>query len=242
MIMTWATPGTPSSRGRTTQSASERKSIAEVVVLVIEMSMISPIVEADRTEHRRPNAAGKTHLRQLLGDKLARAIDVGAEIEFHKHDGNSRCRIRSDAKHAGCPVHRRFDRQAHQRLDFLRRHAVRFGENRHRRRRQVGKDIDWCAHRKNSAVNQQRRREDQNDEAVLDGPLNDLVQHDDPLDLVRVRAGIGGPQFLKFELIRALGDNAFSGFDAGEDGDRSAVLVTEHDVAPFELFAGQADT
>ena len=45
MIMTCATPGTPRSRGRMTQSASERSSIAEVVLLVMEISMISPMVD-----------------------------------------------------------------------------------------------------------------------------------------------------------------------------------------------------
>src|SRR5215212_11524135 len=45
MIITCETPETPSRRGRTTQSASERNSIGDVLVLVIEMSMISPIVE-----------------------------------------------------------------------------------------------------------------------------------------------------------------------------------------------------
>jgi hypothetical protein len=38
-------PATPSSRGRSTQSARERSSIGGVRELVIEISMISPMVE-----------------------------------------------------------------------------------------------------------------------------------------------------------------------------------------------------
>ena len=55
MIITCETPATPSRRGRTTQSARDRSSIGEVVWLVIEISMISPIVE-----EMGPSTGGET--------------------------------------------------------------------------------------------------------------------------------------------------------------------------------------
>src|SRR6266542_6061917 len=61
------------------------------------------------------------------------------------------------------------------------------------------------------------------------------------LSLVRVRRGASGVEFLQFELQRALGDDPLAGFDAFQDGDPPAVLVTEFYFAPLELFAREQD-
>ena len=98
----------------------------------------------DRRQHRpvdlrRQRAADQ---RQLLGDDLARAEDVGAPVEFHPDDGDAQRRRRADAPHARRAVDRRLDRERDQRFHLLGGHPAAFGQNRDGRRGQVGEHVD----------------------------------------------------------------------------------------------------
>ena len=91
---------------------------------------------------------------ELLRYELPRAIDVGSETEIDKNDGDSRRRIRPHAENTGRPVHGGFNQEGDERFDFFRSHPVGFRENRHRRRRQIGKHIHRRAQRDDAAIDQ----------------------------------------------------------------------------------------
>src|SRR5262249_19387632 len=109
MIMTWATPGTPSNLGRITQSASERSSMAEVVLLVIEMSTISPIVDeiGPSTGGRIP-AGRRTCPSFSVTSLRAREMSVPG-VDSTETIGNPATEIERDADKAGSAVHRGFN-------------------------------------------------------------------------------------------------------------------------------------
>src|SRR5947207_8355129 len=58
-----------------------------------------------------------------------------------------------------------------------------------------------------------------------------------PSHLMRMRACIRGPQFLQLELICALCHDALTGFDARDNRDLVAILISHHHVAALELLA-----
>ena len=118
---------------------------------------------------------------------------------------------------------------------------MRLRQNGDRRSGKVRKHINRRADRNDPSIDEQDCSGDQHDQAVPDGPLNNLVQHASALDLVRVRPCIGGPQLLKFELVRALSHNALTRLYAGDNRNLAAVLVSKGNLPPFELFARQQD-
>ena len=106
MIVTCETPGTPSRRGRSTQSARDRSSIADVVCARQRDQHDLAHGGRDRAQHRRRDPGGEPDLPQLLGDELARAIDVGPQLELHVHDRDAGGGIRAHAEHPRRAVHR----------------------------------------------------------------------------------------------------------------------------------------
>ena len=112
--------------------------------------MISPMTDdtGASTGAAMPAGSALGDGLQLLGDDLPRAEDVGAPVELDPHDGDALRGRRAHAPHAGGAVHRRLDRERDERLDLLRRHAVRLGEHRDRRRGEVGEDVDRHARRR----------------------------------------------------------------------------------------------
>ena len=130
---------------------------------------------------------------------------------------------------------------------------MRFGENRHGRRGEVGKDVYRRSQRNNAAINEQQCRRDDHDQPVLDRPLNDFVQHkfiefrnsnfefSCSLHLVRMRAGVCGPQFLKLQLIGALRHNALSWLQARTQSRLWRHIRHRYHVSSFELFARTED-
>ena len=137
----------------------------------------------DRTEHRRRHARGDAHLLQLLGDELAGAVDVGAELELDEHDRDADRRVGTDAKDPGGAVHRRLDRQRDEGFDLFRRQPVRLGEDGDGGGRQVGEDVNMGAECREAAVDEQSGGGDDDEEPVRERPLNDSVQHLDTLRL-----------------------------------------------------------
>src|SRR5207253_10641727 len=61
------------------------------------------------------------------------------------------------------------------------------------------------------------------------------------LHFVRVRSGIGRFQFLQFQLVCALRDNALAWFHAGNDRYLRTIFIADDNVAALELLAGSHD-
>src|SRR6516162_1594294 len=59
--------------------------------------------------------------------------------------------------------------------------------------------------------------------------------------LVRVGAGICRSQLLQLQLIGALRDNTFAGFNSRHDSELIAIGVADDDVAALELFTSAKD-
>ena len=64
-------------------------------------------------------------------------------------------------------VQRRFDRERDQRLDLERVHARRFGQDRHRRRREIRQHVERNTRRGPAAPHEERRRQRDHDRAML---------------------------------------------------------------------------
>ena len=58
---------------------------------------------------------------------------------------------------------------------------------------------------------------------------------------MRVRARIRRTQLLQLQLIRALRHDALAGFDSGDNGDLSSILVADNDIAALKFLAGSED-
>src|SRR5881397_3257178 len=61
------------------------------------------------------------------------------------------------------------------------------------------------------------------------------------LDLMRVRARVGRPQFLKLQLICALSHNALSWIDTADNRNLVTVLIAGHDIAAVKLLTRAQD-
>ena len=111
-----------------------------------------------------------------------------------------------------------------------------FGKNRDGGSSQIREDIHRSAERDDSTIKEQPYRGDDNDEPVIERPLNNPVQHN-LLHFVQMGTGFGGTQFLQLELIGPLSHHTLAFLNSGEDRDLVAILVTEHNVAPFEFLS-----
>jgi hypothetical protein len=132
-----------------------------------------------RRHHRRLDAGRQRSLRQLqfLGHHLARQIGIGAPGEFDRDGRQPDLGCRAHPAHAGRPVQRRFDGKGNQAFHVERRHAVRFGDHRHRRRGEVGKHVHRRARGLVTAPGQQHQTAEDDKQAVTQRPLNDLTDH-----------------------------------------------------------------
>jgi hypothetical protein len=111
----------------------------------------------DRRQHRRLDLRrqGAGDGRQALGDRLARALDVGAPLELHPHDRGPHGGRRAHAAYVQGPVHGRLDREGDQGLHLLGGHSVALDDDGDRRRGEIGEDVDRHAHRRKRAHPQQ---------------------------------------------------------------------------------------
>ena len=82
---------------------------------------------------------------------------------------------RADTPDARRAVDGALDRERDERFHLLRRHAVAFGEDRHRRRRQIREHVDRHLPRRPHAGGEQQHREPDDEPVMVDRPLNDVV-------------------------------------------------------------------
>src|ERR671919_175623 len=99
------------------------------------MNMISPMIEETgaSTGGAVWGGRGAWGGGEFLGNDLARLVDVGSPFELHPDDGDPDTCGRAHATHAGCAVQSRLNGKRDLRFDFLRSHAVRLGNDGHRR-------------------------------------------------------------------------------------------------------------
>ena len=131
--------------------------------------MISPMIEETGASTGGAHVGRQRRLRelQLLADDLARLIDVRAPFELDPDDGDADAGGRAHAAHAGRAVQRRLDGKRDLRLDFLRRHAVRFGDDGHGGRGEIGEDVHRHLHRLVRAPDQQQRRGREHEQTIV---------------------------------------------------------------------------
>ena len=141
------------------------------------MNMISPMIEETGASTGGATSGGSGRLRelQLLRNDLARLIDIGAPFELDPDHGDADAGRGAYAAYAGRPVQRRLDGKRDLRLDFLRGHAVRFGNDRNGGRGEIGEHVHRHLHRLVRAPHQQQRRGREHKQTIVEGPLNDLV-------------------------------------------------------------------
>ena len=125
---------------------------------------------------RAPGELGGDKLKLLAYD-LARTVDVLTPVELDPDDADSLSGRRAHPPHAGGAVDRGLDGEGDEKLDLLGRHAVRFREHGHRGRGQVREDIDRDRYRRIEASGQYRGSAEKRDQAVLQRPTDDFVQH-----------------------------------------------------------------
>ena len=100
---------------------------------------------------------------KALGDELAGAIDVDGPVELDVDDRQPDAGYRAHADDARHAVHRRLDREGDELFHFLRREALRLGEDVDRRPVEVGEYVDRYARQREQTIGHEndRRREDE---------------------------------------------------------------------------------
>ena len=114
-------------------------------------------------------------LMQLLRDQLTGDIDIRSPVEFDPDDSHADGRRGPHPPYTRCTVDRRLDRKRDERLHFLGRHTVAFGQNRDRRRRQVGKHVDRHVASGPQAGSEQEHRQPDHQPVVINRPLNESL-------------------------------------------------------------------
>ena len=106
-------------------------------------------------------------MRPLLHE-LARAVDVGAPVEFREDQREPDIGIRAQAIQPADALHGGFERLRNEHLDLLRREAGALGEDRHRRLRHVRQHLDRQLAQRLKTQHEQQQRGGQDDGPMLE--------------------------------------------------------------------------
>ena len=132
--------------------------------------------EEDFAHERRDRRHARLHpggergdhtLRPLLHE-LARAVDVGAPVEFREDQREPDIGIRAQAIQPADALHGGFERLRNEHLDLLRREAGALGEDRHRRLRHVRQHLDRQLAQRLKTQHEQQQRGGQDDGPMLE--------------------------------------------------------------------------
>ncbi len=129
--------------------------------------------------HRRRQIVGQDAARgaQPLRHHPARLDRIGRPAELQRHHRQTRGRVGADAPQARRAVQRRLQWNGDQLLDLGRRIAAGVDDHLHRRRGQVGQNIDRRAQCCEGPRDRQQDGEGVDDEAVAQRPANEAFNH-----------------------------------------------------------------
>ena len=181
------TPGTASSRGRSTQSTKVRCSIGVRDCDVIPTTSTVLDEEVSGVSTGGSTVAGSRHgdFAQPLRERLAGLVDVHP---LRQHRGDDRKALDGLGSHGRDALHavdRVLDRLGHLELDLLGREAGRFGLNGDLRRGELGKDVERGAGQRPRAERDERGGEAERDAAMPDRAADDRAQHRRTVRLTR---------------------------------------------------------
>jgi hypothetical protein len=117
---------------------------------------------------------------ELLGHDLPGLVDVGAPVKLHPDDGDPHGGCRTHPAHPRRTVERGLDGEGDLGLGLLRRHAMGFRDDRDRGRGQIREDVHGHVQGRVAARDEEQRRAEQHEEAVVEGPADDAVDHGRP--------------------------------------------------------------
>ena len=179
VAMTCDTPGTASSRRRTTVSAAVRSSSGECRSDSRATNRISPMIDETGARNGGSTSGGSAPATSVsFSVTIWRArCDVLSPVELDPDDRDADGRRRAHAAHARRAVQRRLDRERDQRLDLRRGHARRFGQDRDGRRGEIGQHVQRHARRRPAAPDQEGGGQRDDDRRDAQRPANQSVDH-----------------------------------------------------------------
>ena len=177
---TWATPGTASRRCRSTQSAAVLGHRA-CAVRRSAMNRISPMTE-EMGAMTGLSASGGSEARAAGASRPRSGAPGRCPFPSRTPPRRWPSRWRRPSGRAGPrgTIERRLHGEGDLGLDLLRRHAVRLGDDGHRGCGEVREDVDRHARGGVAAGEEEQRGPEQHEEAVLQGPADDAVNHGRP--------------------------------------------------------------
>jgi hypothetical protein len=118
-----------------------------------------------------PGRQGIARRGEALVDDLPRAVDVGAPIKGHVHKSEADGRYRTHRRHARQPAHGLLQRQGHELLHLLGRHAAGFDLQRHLRAVEAREHIDRCAREREGAKQHHGQRHGEHQQPISQAAL-----------------------------------------------------------------------
>ena len=136
---------------------------------------------SDRTELRssHPRRYVLPGPLQSLVDLIPGPIDVGSIMKSDRHGAQAESANRSNLVDVGDPTHRIFNRECDELLDFFGSQSWRICQHLDLDIRQVWNRIERNLSRSDQAHSQDQQRSDQNDESIVQGPMDDTLNHHD---------------------------------------------------------------